>query len=144
MRPLPQLPLLPALLLIALSLAGCDAAPDYEHTYTTRATILSLPGEKVTQEFIVHHETIPDYRSINGSIGMNEMAMPIPVPDKSALKGIAVGDKVELVFGERFEPKHIMGLISITKLPDDTPMNLGATTSGAQPRDEDTSEDTPE
>ena len=71
---------------------------------------------------------------------MNEMAMPIPVPDKSALEGIAVGDKVELVFGERFEPKHIMGLIEIKKLPDDTPMNLGTTTSGAQPRTDNTDE----
>ncbi|MFK7788322.1 MAG: family 16 glycoside hydrolase [Phycisphaeraceae bacterium] len=120
------------LVLFLLSLSGCDKDPGYKHTYTTRAIVLSLPGERVTQEFIVHHEAIPEYRSINGSIGMNEMAMPIPVPDQSVLKGISVGDKVELVFGERFEPDHTMGLISIIKLPDDTEMNLGATTSGAK------------
>ncbi|MBX2850107.1 MAG: copper-binding protein [Phycisphaeraceae bacterium] len=115
-------------LLLVLATIGCGSDPGYEHTYTTRAIVLSLPGEKVTQEFIVHHEEIPDYVSINGSIGMNEMAMPIPVPDKSLLKGIAVGDKVELVFGERFEPQHKMGLISITKLSMDTELNLGETT----------------
>ena len=119
--------------LLCLSVLGCEADPGYEHTYTTRAIVLSLPGERVTQEFIVHHETIPEYISINGSIGMNEMAMPIPVPDKSVLEGIAVGDKVELIFGERFEPNHKMGLISITKLPEDAKLNLGETTPGAKP-----------
>ncbi|MEM9111575.1 MAG: family 16 glycoside hydrolase [Planctomycetota bacterium] len=123
-------------LLTALQM-GCSRDPGYEHTYTTRAVVLSLPGEKATQEFIVHHEEIPEYVSINGSIGMNEMAMPIPVPDKSLLEGFAVGDKVELVFGERFEPDHAMGLISITKLPVDTDMNLGQTISGVKPREAD-------
>jgi hypothetical protein len=116
-------------LLLLLATIGCDSDPGYEHTYTTRAIILSLPGDRVTQEFIVHHETIPDYISINGSIGMNEMAMPIPVPDRSVLKGISVGDKVELVFGERFEPEHKMGVISVKKLPADTEMNLGSSSS---------------
>jgi len=110
--------------LLSLCVLGCDRDPGYEHTYTTRGVVLSLPGERATQEFIVHHETIPDYISINGSIGMNEMAMPIPVPDKSVLDGIAIGDKIELTFGERFEPDHTMGLISVKKLADDTELNL--------------------
>ena len=120
---------LAALLLIFAALAGCDSDPGYQHTYTTRAIVLSLPGERVTQEFIVHHETIPTYQSINGSIGMNEMAMPLPVPDRSVLDGIAVGDKIELTFGERFEPDHKMGVISASKLPADTKLNLSNTTS---------------
>lgn len=121
-----------AALLLASS-SACDSEPGYQYTYTTRAVVLSLPGERVTQEFIVHHETIPDYRSINGSIGMNEMAMPIPVPDTSVLEGVAIGDKVEIVFGERFEPYHAMGVISITKLPADTALTLGQTTPGSEP-----------
>lgn len=123
--------LLTAVLLILLP--GCDSDPGYEHLYTTRGVIISLPGEKAYEEFIIHHETIPEYISINGSVGMNEMAMPIPVPDKSILEGIVVGDKVELVFGERFEPDHLMGVVSIKKLPDDAEMNLGATSQGAKP-----------
>lgn len=128
--------LLACLLVLASSaLTGCGAQdPGYQHTYTTRAIVLSLPGEKATQEFIVHHERIPDYQSINGSVGMNEMAMPIPVPDKSLLEGFAVGDKVELTFGERFEPDHKMGLVALKKLPADTELNLNATEPGAKPR----------
>jgi hypothetical protein len=121
------IPTLTALLLLLL--VGCDSGPRYEHTYTTRGVVLSLPGDKVTEEFIIHHETIPDYVSISGSIGMNEMAMPIPVPDKSVFDGISVGDKIELTFGERFEPDHRIGVISATKLPADTELNLSSTTS---------------
>lgn len=119
-----QHPAYAALLLLLLALVGCDSDPGYQHTYTTRAIVLSLPGERVTQEFIVHHETIPNYQSINGSVGMNEMAMPIPVPDRSLLEGIAVGDKIEFTFGERFEPDHKMGVTAIKKLPADTKLNL--------------------
>jgi hypothetical protein len=126
--------------LAPMFLTACSEKPEYLHTYTTRGVILSLPGERVTQEFIVHHEEIPEYVSINGSIGMNEMAMPIPVPDPSILEGIEIGDKVELVFGERFEPDHTMGLVSITKLADDVELNLGKTSSG-QKRSSDTPHD---
>lgn len=121
---LPPLPILAALLLATLP--GCDRDPNYEHLYTTRGIVITLPGEKAYEEFIIHHETIPDYRSINGSIGMNEMAMPIPVPDRSLLEGIHVGDKVELTFGERFEPDHAMGVTAIKKLPADTELNLAS------------------
>lgn len=119
-----RLPLLAAALLL-LGATGCGQDPGYEYTYTVRAIVKSLPGDRATDEFIVHHETIPDYQSINGSVGMNEMMMPIPVPNRLALAGLQVGDKIELTFGERFEPDHRMGLISAKKLPDDTVMNLG-------------------
>lgn len=134
--PKPTAPLLVCLLVFfSLKLSGCgEADPGYEHTYTTRGVVLSLPGGSATQEFIVHHEAIPEYQSINGSVGMNEMAMPIPVPDRSVLDGIRVGDKVELTFGERFEPDHRMGVISVEKLPGDTALNLNATTAGAKPQ----------
>jgi len=122
--------LLAALLLI---LPACSNDPGYEHTYTVRGVVVSMPGDKATQQFIVHHEEIPDYQSINGSVGMREMAMPIPVPDPSVLDGIAVGDKVELTFGERFEPDHAMGLVSISKLEDDVDLDLGKTVR-AKPR----------
>lgn len=101
----------------------------YEHVYTTRGIIEALPGEKAYQDFMVHHETIPDYVSMTGSIGMNEMVMPFPLQDKSIVEGYEVGDKVEIVFGERFEPDHKMGVISITKLPADTEMTLGEAVS---------------
>lgn len=126
----PLLPLALAALLVAL-LPACDSDPGYEHIYTVRGQIIALPGEKATQEFFVHHEEIPDYVSINGSIGMNEMIMPFPLPDRSVLDGLVVGDKIEIVYGERFEPwdQAKAGVISITKLPADTELNLSHTSS---------------
>lgn len=122
-----KLPPLAVLAALLLAILGCDRDPGYEHLYTTRGIIVTLPGDKAYEEFIIHHETIPDYISINGSVGMNEMAMPIPVPDRSLLEGINVGDKVELTFGERFEPDHAMGVTAIKKLPADTELNLSST-----------------
>lgn len=119
------------LLLLALTATtpGCGYQdPAYEHTYTVRGQVLSLPGELATQEFIVQHETIPNYLSINGSIGMHAMAMPFPVPDRSALKDLSVGDKIELTFGESFKPKHTMGVISIQKLPAETELDFSTKT----------------
>ena len=114
---------------LLLALVGCDRDPGYEHLYTTRGIVITLPGDKAYEEFIIHHETIPDYISINGSVGMNEMAMPIPVPDRSVLEGIQVGDKIELTFGERFEPDHAMGVTAVKKLPADTELNLASTSA---------------
>lgn len=140
---MPTRPILRLLAVSALLLAfstGCDQRQDYEHTYTTRGIVMSLPSEKAYDEFIVHHEAIPEYVSIRGSVGMNEMAMPIPVPDRSMLEGVTVGDKIELVFGERFnvdEDGHktsAMGLISVKKLSRDTELNLGKAGSGAKPQ----------
>lgn len=112
-----------------LSLPGCSRGIAYEHVYTVRGIVITLPGEKATEEFIVHHEELPEYISINGSKGMREMAMPIPVPDRSVLEGIKVGDKVELVFGENLRGNRGMGVISIKKLPADTALNLSTTRS---------------
>eukprot|EP00752_Nemacystus_decipiens_P016084 g14380.t1 len=113
---------------------GCDRQPTYQHVYTTRGVIIALPGEKAYQDFLVHHERIPDYVSINGTIGMNEMVMPFPAGDRSMLEGLAVGDKVEITYGETHEPQFSTGLIAITKLPDDTEMDLSVVVPGTQPR----------
>lgn len=116
-------------LLVTSLLPGCADDPGYEHVYTTRGVVVTLPGGAAYNEFMVHHEQIPDYVSISGSLGMNEMVMPFPVPDKSVLDGLAVGDKIELTFGEVFKPRHEMGVISIKKLPADTVMSLSQTES---------------
>lgn len=126
----PALAAFAALLLTAL--AGCGSDPGYEHTYTVRGVVVALPGEKATEEFMVHHEEIPDYQSINGSVGMREMVMPFPVPDRALLDGISVGDKIALTFGERFEPKQRMGVISIKKLPADTELAFAKPQAAAE------------
>ena len=115
---------------LVLALAGCGG-PDYENTYTTRGIVRSLPGDKATQEFIIHHEEIPEYVRRDGGRGMNEMAMPLPVPDRSILEGVRVGDKVELTWGESFVHENRIGVISIRPLPDDTELDLHQATRPA-------------
>jgi len=134
--PKPTAPLLACLLAFLIQASpGCgEAEPAYQHTYTTRGVIVAMPGEKAYEEFIVRHEPIPDYVSMNGSIGMASMAMPFPLKDRSLVAGLAVGDKIEITYGETFEPDFDAGVISIKKLPADTALNLNATAAGAKPQ----------
>ena len=118
---------------------GGDTEPVYENIYTTRGIVIALPGDKAYEELMVRHETIPDYVSMNGSIGMEAMTMPFPLKDRSLLDGVAVGDKVEIIFGETFEPDFISGVISIKKLPETTVLDFSKTKTApkSQPPHED-------
>lgn len=133
--PKPTAPLLVCLLAFLIQASpGCgEREPAYQHTYTTRGVIVAMPGDKAYEEFIVRHEPIPDYVSMNGSIGMASMAMPFPLKDRSLVEGLAVGDKIEITYGETFEPDFDAGVISIKKLPADTALNLNAA-AGAKPQ----------
>lgn len=118
------------LLALLLTTLGCgEKNESYQHTYTTRGIVIALPGEKAYEEFMVRHEPIPDYVSVNGSIGMESMTMPFPLNDRTLIAGIAVGDKIEMTYGETFEPAFKAGVISIRKLPDDTQLNFSSTPS---------------
>lgn len=116
---------------LLLSITGCDAPPNYEHTYTVRGVVTALPGDTPMGEFRVHHEPIPDYISINGTIGMREMDMAFAVPDREVLDGLKLGDKVEVTFGENIERNRDTGVISIKKLAPDVELNLSKL--GAKP-----------
>lgn len=111
-----------ALLLVVL--VGCDGDPGFQYTYTTRGIVINLPGDMAYEELMVHHEAIPDYVSLSGSIGMDSMTMPFPLKDISLLDGISIGDKIEITYGETLEPKFKSGVISITKLPAETELNF--------------------
>lgn len=123
--------------LVVLCAGGCDdgragAAEGYDHVYIVRGRVLKLPDGSIDDGFYAYHEPIPDYVSMNGKRGMPAMAMPFAVPDPTVLDGLAVGDVVEIEYGETFEPKVKQGVISITKLPADTVLSFDAeSTPGA-------------
>jgi len=114
---------------VVLSLAACvDAGQDsvdavdgdYEHIYTVRGRVTSLPSDTPGSAFTMHHEAIPDYVAANGSIGMSSMVMPFALPDPSVIDGLAVGDIVEVVYGESLNPRVKQGVVSARVLPADT------------------------
>lgn len=103
---------------------GSHSRGDYEHVYTVRARVTQLPDGSPSGGFYARHERIPDYVSVNGSIGMDTMVMPFTILDDSVLEGIAVGDVVEITYGESFRPTVKQGVISVTKLPADTALSF--------------------
>lgn len=104
---------------------GTASGQSYDHIYVVRARVTQLPDGSPGGQFMAHHETIPDYISTNGSVGMQHMIMPFTVVDDAVLGGIVVGDIVEITFGETHRPRVSQGVIAIRRLPADTVLDLG-------------------
>ncbi len=105
--------------------AAADPAEQYEHVYTVRAQVTQVPDGSPGGQFLARHEAIPDYVAANGSVGMHSMVMPFTIVDPAVLEGVAVGDLVEITFGETHRPRVSQGVIAITKLPADTELDFG-------------------
>jgi hypothetical protein len=97
-----------------------------EATYTIRGRVSALPNPPKTA-LVIHHEEIPDFADAEGNIiGMEEMEMQFPfLAAGVSLEGVAVGDPVEAVMEMRYKGQPRFLITRITKLPADTPLNLG-------------------
>jgi Cu/Ag efflux protein CusF len=70
-----------------------------------------------SNEILVKHEPIPEYRDENGAIvGMAAMTMPFYLAKSVSLHGIKAGDAVELVVEQHIRPKFSDQVVSIHKL----------------------------
>jgi len=125
-----------AVAVLALSvflLVGCSGSSHagvaaYDHVYTVRARVTRLPDGSPSGDFRARHEAIPDYQAANGSVGMNTMEMPFQIVDAGVLDGVAVGDIVEITYGETQLPRVSQGVFAIKKLPHDTVLDFGEVT----------------
>ena len=97
-----------------------------DNTYTLRARVDALPNPK--RQFLdLHHEKLPEFKNEKGEvIGMNEMVMGFPyfAPGVS-IADLKPGDPVEFTMEMRFTSKPRFLITRITKLPEDTKLNLG-------------------
>lgn len=105
---------------------AAPAAPEPDAVYVVRGRVVMVPDPaNPTSEFRVHHERIPDFKNSEGKVvGMNEMEMPFPVADPELLKGVQVGDLVELTFADWYKPVRTYKVTKLVKLPPDTVLNL--------------------
>lgn len=101
------------LLFVVLS----DSRAETPATVTVHGVIRALPGSGLGKdEILIKHEEIPDYRDSSGKVvGMMAMTMPFYLDPGTSLKGLAVGDEVELVLEQQFEPKYSERVVSISK-----------------------------
>ncbi len=125
--------------MVALSLAaipGCrsgetpsaaDAGPARQLLrYTVRGEVARLPDPtRAGGEIYVRHEAIDDFVDRSGQeVGMASMIMPFRVEPPLHVRGLAVGDKVELRFAVDWS-RPAFWLEGIEKLPAATPLRFG-------------------
>ena len=86
-------------------------------SYSVRGVVKALPGNgRASNEIIVKHEAIPNYRDEAGNIvGMSAMTMPFYLAKTTKLDGISVGDPVEMKVEQRLKPSFTEEVVSITK-----------------------------
>ncbi len=96
-----------------------------EQTYTVRAVVTGTPASGRAY-LELHHEEIPTFIGRDGGVErMSEMIMDFPSIHPSAdLASVHVGDKVEFTFEVRWKSEPRTVITAITRLPNDTTLNL--------------------
>jgi Cu/Ag efflux protein CusF len=104
-------------LITTFSLSSGNAWAQDVFSYSVKGVVKALPGNgRASNEIIVKHEAIPDYRDESGNIvGMMAMTMPFYLAKTTKIDGIAVGDAVQMTVEQRLKPGFTEEVVSITK-----------------------------
>jgi hypothetical protein len=94
--------------------------------YTVRGEVTALPAaDDPTRGFYVRHEAIDDFKAPDGSVlGMDAMTMQFPLDDPALLNGVAVGDRVELIYEVSWQGAPTQRVTGVRKLPPDTKLEF--------------------
>lgn len=97
--------------------------------YTTRGQVAEVPAAGDPRKaFRVRHEAIPEYRRVDGTLGMNTMTMEFPLAEGVSLEGLEVGDVVRLTFEVEYDPgfAKLRGYkaVEVAELPADTELDF--------------------
>lgn len=117
-----KLSLRPVLITLAVVWALVGGAPVSAEqdvfTYKVKGIVKVLPHKgTASNEIIVQHEAIPDYRDDSGTVvGMSAMTMPFYLASGVKLDAVGVGDKVEMVLEQRLKPRFTEQVVSLTRI----------------------------
>jgi Cu/Ag efflux protein CusF len=108
-----------ALWSVLISFVAAYASDEGVYTLHVKGVVKALPGPGLaSNEILVKHEPIPDYRDESGKVvGMMAMTMPFYLEGSVSLKGISVGDSIELVVEQRIKPSFTDKVVAIKKSP---------------------------
>jgi len=86
-------------------------------SYSVKGVIKALPGNgRASNELIVKHEAIPNYRDEAGNIvGMDAMTMPFYLSKTVKAEGFTVGDQIEMLVEQRLRPSFTEEVVSLKK-----------------------------
>lgn len=108
-----------AIMMIAVALVALSSPSAAEDifTYRVKGVVKVLPGKgTASNEILVKHEPIPDYRDEAGNIvGMAAMTMPFYLAQGVTLESVAVGDEVDMVLEQRLKPRFTEQVVSLKK-----------------------------
>lgn len=105
-----------------VAVKGSGATQPLER-YTVRGVITALadPARKGSPYMMIHHVEIPNFKDKTGAVvGMKEMVMPFPLGPGVSAEGLAVGDKVEVVFEVDWTKAPAHYALSFVKLSAET------------------------
>ena len=117
------------------------AAEERVVSYTVRGQVASLPDNM--NDLMVKHEAIPEFRSPNGTLGMNVMTMGFPLAEGVSSEGMSVGDKVATTVEVRHQRDWTLigyETVSWEALPAETELNFTPIETGVRRYDPDTGE----
>ena len=97
-----------------------------EKTYTLRGRITGFPNPP-REALRIHHEALPDFTDAEGKvIGLDEMEMHFPFVSPSvSFDGLKLNEPIEATMEMRYKSEPRFLITRITKLPEDTKLNLG-------------------
>lgn len=107
-----------AAIIVSCVVTSVSAFADNAYVFTVKGIIKGLPGDgRATNEILVKHQPIPDYRDDTGKItGMMAMTMPFYLADGVSLSGIKAGDSVELKVEQHLKPEFTEKVTSIKRV----------------------------
>jgi len=89
--------------------------------FTARGRVVAVRAT----ELEIRHERIESIRTALGKLEpMEPMTMVFAATTNAAIQGIEVGDVVRVEFTANYKTRPPMQLVSIAKLPADTPLQL--------------------
>lgn len=89
--------------------------------FTARGRVTAVRDSEIE----IHHERIPSLRTALGTLEpMDPMTMVFAATKTASVKGLAVGDIVRVEFTTNYKTRPPMHLVSVEKLPADTPLDL--------------------
>lgn len=117
-----------ALALFAASAGACrseqlPAADLSAERFSARGRVTAVRATEVE----IHHERIASLRTAHGTLEpMDPMTMVFAATRSAPVQGIAVGDIVRVEFTTNYKTRPPLHLVTIEKLPADTPLDLPA------------------
>lgn len=102
------------------------SAPEVDRYENVRGRIAAMPieGSPTEQDFMIHHESMPNFKNAKGKLGMHSMTMNFPLGEDVSIEDFEIGDAIEFDFEVDWEGSPPFWVTGLRKLPEDTVLDF--------------------